>query len=207
MKKFSMFLLLLGFLFSPLIANVLSSKFNISDYEIVDLEFLRTHYPEINNGRSIQIDANFLSLKWKSPFEYRERLKEIGLDVNKYNIVEFNLKEKDDVHYSFPNLLFHTDAGDLNELNNLVKGERVVVYGKFYKVKKSEFIIDVDLIEVIQKGGHSRSFLLDARVSPTPTYVPTLTPTPGLNIWQKLGNFVNPKETPTVTGTVTPTAQ
>ncbi len=174
---------------------------------MVNLDFLRTHYQEINNGRSIQIDANFLNLKWKSPFEYRERLKEIGLNVNKYNVIEFTLKEKDNVHYSFPNLLFHTESGDLHELSSLVKGERIIVYGKFYKLKKSEYVIDVDLMEVILKGGHNRNFLIDSRIAPTPTSVPTSTPTPGLNLWQKLNNFVNPKETPTITGTVTPTVQ
>lgn len=179
----------------------------ISNYDIMDLDFLRTNYTDINNDRPIQFEGYFKSFHWKSPFAYRERLKAIGLDINNYNVAELELKEKDDFHYAFPILLFHTEAGDLHELENLTPGERVVVYGRFFKLKKSEYAMYVDLIETVQKGGHDRDILIDSRIPITPTPTPTITPTPGPNLWQKVNNYINPKETGTPTGTVTPSAK
>ena len=176
----------------------------ISNYEIMDLDFLRTHYTEINNGRPIRLDSHFVSYKWKSPYTFRERLKTITLDINQYNVLEFELKENDDVHYSFPVLLFHTQAGDLHELSQLSSGDRIIVYGKFYNLKKSEYAIEVDLIETVKKGGHVQGVIIDSRIPPTPTPTPTVTPTPGPNLWQKINSVINPKETPSPTGTVTP---
>jgi hypothetical protein len=121
-----------------------------------------------------------------------------------YHLVQMTLKEQDDFHYSFPVLLIHTQVGDLKELDQLTPGERVIVYGRFYKLRQAEYALDVDVIDTVKKGGHDRSMLLDSRVSPTPTPTSTVTPTPGPNLWQKAMNWVNPKETPTVTGTVTP---
>jgi hypothetical protein len=43
-------------------------------------------------------------------------------------------------------------------------------------------------------------------MAPTPTPTATITPTPGPNVFQKLWNKVNPKESPVPSGTVTPDA-
>src|SRR5579885_1202664 len=135
----------------------------ISQYDIMDLDFLRSHYTEINNGRPIQVTGYFSSLKWLQPYEYKYRLSPLGLDVENYNPIQMTLKEKDDFHYSFPILLFHSQAGDLHELKDLTEGEEVVIYGNFFKLKKSEYAIEVGLIETVNKGGHDRDILLDAR--------------------------------------------
>jgi hypothetical protein len=190
----------------------------ISNYEIMDLDFLRTHYTEINDGRPMQITGRFMSYKWLQPYMYEERLRSIGYNVHDYNLLQFTLKEKDDFHYSFPILLVHSSVGDLHELDQLSKGLKLVVFGKFYNLKKSEFALEADLIEVadaekrinlvgtpvFEDGGHDREILLDARVAPTPTETPTVTPTPPPSLWQKISNTINPKETITPTGTVTP---
>ncbi len=176
----------------------------ISNYDIMDLDFLRTRYTEINNWRPIQIDGLFTSLKWIPPYQYKERLTSIGFDVSQYHVLQFTLKEKDDFHYSFPILLFKTKAGDLAELDQLATGERMVVYGRFFNLKKSEYALEVDLIETVKKGGHDRRVLVDARVAPTFTPTATITNTPGPNIWKKFMDKVNPKETATPTGTITP---
>jgi hypothetical protein len=198
----------------------------LAKYELMDLDFLRTHYFEINNGRQIQFEGRFSSFKWIPPFQYKERLGAIGFNVNQYHLLQFTLKEieggmpvdlsmGDNVHYSFPILMFHTQAGDLTEFDQLNKGDRVVIYGRFYNLKKSEYVIEADLFETIKKGGHDRDLLLDSRVAPTPTPTPTVTPTPGPNVlvktgrftagvWKKVSNMVNAKETVTPTGSVTP---
>ncbi len=190
----------------------------ISNYETIDLDFLRSHYTEINNGRPIKIEGIFSSYKWLQPYEYKTRLSRIGLDSRNYNFAQMSLKENDSFHYSFPILLFHTGAGDLHELNELYQDLPVALYGRFYNLKESEYAIEVDLLEisnvstrvdpvgtpVFKMGGHDRVLLLDARVSPSPTPTPTVTPTPQPNLWQKISNLVNPKETITPTGTTTP---
>ncbi|HVZ80889.1 MAG TPA: hypothetical protein VHE12_08830 [bacterium] len=190
----------------------------ISKYDIMDLDFLRTHYTEINNGRPIQITGQFSSFKWLQPYHYQERLKELGFDPEHYNLVQLSLKEKDDYHYSFPILLLHRETGDLHELEEIAKDMKLVVYGHFYNMAKSEYAIQTDLIELQNaryrvniKGtpgyeiwGHDRAILLDGRIPPTPTATPTVTPTPAPNLWQKVNNWINPKETGTPTGTVTP---
>ena len=207
MKKILFLSLLMVLITSVVVVAKPAPDYFISNYDIMDLDFLRTNYTDINNKRPIQIDGYFKSYHWKSPFIYRERLKAIGFDINNYNVVELELKEKDDFHYSFPILLFHTEAGDLHELESLTPGERVVIYGQFYNLKKSEYAMFVDLIETVQKGGHDRDILIDSRIPFTPTPSPTVTPTPGPNLWQKVNNYINPKETGTPTGTVTPSAK
>ena len=200
-----------------LIAQSVSREF-ISKYETMDLDFLRSHYTEINNGRPIKIEGDFSSFHWLEPYEYKSRLSRIGLDVRNYNLVQMSLKETDDFHYSFPILLFHIGSGDLHELDELAKGIRVALYGKFLKLKDSEYALEVDVLEVanvsirvdavgtpvLRTGGHDRLILLDGRVSPSPTPTPTVTPTPQPSLWQKVTNMVNPKETITPTGTITP---
>jgi hypothetical protein len=178
--------------------------FYFTQYEITNFDFLRQYYYEVENGRMIQSEGSFSSLAWKKPFEYREKLKAVGINVDQYNLVKFNIKEKDDVHYSFPLLLFPTQAGDLNELNQLRPGERIAIYGKFFDLDKDDYAIVVHVIETVQKGGHDRDILIDARIQPTPTPTPSPTPTPGPTLWDKMKNAVNPKEEPT--GTVTPNA-
>ena len=182
----------------------------VNKYEIMDLDFLRSRYFEINNARPIQVEGSFTSLKWIQPYLYKERMKAIGFDVDRYHILQFSLREKDEFHYSFPVLFFHQEVGDLKELEQLYKGERVVIYGRFYNIKKSEYAIDVDLIETVEKGGHERNLLVDSRLAPTMTPTATITNTPGPGLWkrmnlvQRVGNLINPKETITPTGTITP---
>jgi len=183
-----------------------AEEFNMAQYEIMDLDFLRTHYNEINNWRQIQIDGTFSSLKWMPPYQYKERLSAIGFDVNQYHVLQFGLKESDDFHYGFPLLLFKTQAGDLTELDQLEKGERVTLYGRFFNLAKSEYAMEVDVLETVKKGGHDRRILVDARVAPTFTPTATITNTPGPNLWQKVYYKINPKETATPTGTITPEA-
>ncbi|HTC20326.1 MAG TPA: hypothetical protein VK859_05745 [bacterium] len=218
MKKLilsSLFLVLL--LTSSMIAKP-APDYYISNYESMDLDFLRSHYTEIDNGRLIQITGHFSSYKWLSPYAYKERLSAIGDDIKDYNILQFTIEENDDFHYSFPILMIHASVGDLHELDQLQKGTKIVIYGKFYNLKKSDYAIETDLIEMdnvmtrfniqgtpsFENGGHDRELLLDARVSPTATVTPTITPTPPPSLWQKISNVVNPKETITPTGTVTP---
>jgi len=176
--------------------------FYVSNYGEMNLDFLRTHYSEINNNRAVQIEAQFLDFKWKSPFQYREALNLDGLDVNRYHVLQFTLKEKDNLHYVFPIFLFPVRYGDLEELQGLTEGQRLVIYGHFYNLKNSEFAITVDVIETVNKGGHERMALLDTRLAPTPTPADIATPTPGPGIWKRLKSMMNP--TPTPTGTLTP---
>lgn len=182
----------------------------ISKYDLMDLDFLRTRYFEINDARPIQIEGDFSSLKWIQPYLYKERMKAIGFDVDRYHVLQFSIREKDDFHYSFPILFFHGEVGDLKELEQLYPGERIVIYGRFYNLKKSEYAIDVDLIETVEKGGHERNLLVDSRLSPTMTPTPTITNTPLPSLWkrmnliQRVGNVINPKESVTPTGTITP---
>jgi len=194
------------------------SRSFISNYETMDLDFLRTHYTEINNGRPIKIDGVFSSYKWLQPYDYQSRLNRVGMDARNYNLAQVSLKEADDLHYSFPILLFHTATGDLHELDELAKGIKVSLFGRFYNLKDSEYALEVDVLEVadvsmrvdpvgtpaLRTGGHDRILLIDGRVSPSPTPTATVTPTPPPSLWQKVSNMVNPKETTTPTGTVTP---
>lgn len=199
----SILLFLAALMVTPLWADP-TPDFYFTHYEITHFDFLRQYYYEIENGRAIQSEGSFISYQWKKPYEYREKLRAIGLDVNKYNILKFTIKEKDDIHYSFPLLLFPTASGDLSELNQLQLGERIAIYGKFFNLDKSEYAIAVDVMETVQRGGQDREILIDARLPLTPTPTPTVTPTPGPTLWQKLKNAINPTEVPT--GTVTPNA-
>lgn len=204
MKKFYIFILAFNLTLGSFLMAKPANDFYISNYEIIDLDFLRTHYLEIENGRPIQFEAYFSSYKWLKPFDYKERLGLIGFNSNDYNLLQMTLKEKDDFHFSFPILLFHSQVGELREFEQLTKGERVKVFGRFFKLKKSEYAIEADVIETIQKGGHDRALLVDGRLTPTLTPTETVTNTPGPNLWQRINNAVNPKETATPTGTVTP---
>lgn len=192
----------------------------ISKYEHIGLDFLRSHYFEVNNARPIQVTGYYSSSKWLSPYLYDERLKKIGFSSSQFNILQFSLREVDpfygkvqegktpqdysSAHYSFPILLFPTQAGDLNELGQLQEGDRIVIYGQFYNMPKSEYAIEVHLIETVKKGGHDRDVLLDCRLTPTMTPTATITPTPGPNLFQKVMNKINPKETTTPNATTTP---
>lgn len=191
-----------------------------ANYDIINLDFLRTRYFEINNGRPIQIDCYYKSKTWLEPFAYKERLRLIGLNVDDYNLIQVTLEEKDQYHYAFPILMFHTQVGDLKELDQLVDGDRIIIYGRFYNLKKSDFAIQVDVIDQFNAdrinksvtfgqdtGGHDQTILLDARVSPTPTPTATITPTPGPSIWQRVSDVIMPKDIPTPTGTITPVAE
>ncbi len=195
--------LLLSLMAAPLWADP-TPDFYFTQYEMTNFDFLRQYYYEVENGRMIQSEGSFSSYEWKKPFEYREKLKAAGLNVDQFNLLKFSIKEKDDLHYSFPLLLFPVQTGDLSELNALKPGERIAIYGKFFDLDKSEYAIVVHVIETVQKGGHDRDILIDARVAPTPTPTATVTPTPGPTLWDKVKNAVNPKEVPT--GTVTPNA-
>jgi hypothetical protein len=183
------------------------AELNVNDYEIMDLDFLRTRYTEIDNGRSLQTEGTFQSLKWLKPYEYREILRAVDFDVREFHLLQFTIKHKDDFHYVYPILLFHVASGELTELEGLQKGDGVRIFGRFYNLRGSEFMINVDALKRIRKGGHSQVLLLDSRVSPTPTQTPTVTSTPGPNLWQRLREKVDPKETPTPTGTITPPAR
>jgi hypothetical protein len=203
LKKLYFLTLLL--IFTPFLVHAEAAPdYFFTNYEIMDLDFLRTHYYEINNGRQIQFEGYFKSKTWLEPFDYKERLRLIGFNVDNYNLIQLALKEKDEYHYTFPVLMFHSITGDLKELDQLTEGDRVVIYGRFYNLKKADFGIEVDIIETIKKGGHETDMVLDGRVSPTPTATATITPTPGLSVWQKVNNLVNPKPTMTPTGTITP---
>ena len=190
---------------NPRIAHPIPPEI-INSYEDMDVDFMRTRYFEIHDWRPIHFEGVYKSKKWIPPYQYKERLSEIGFDVNDYHVLQFTMKEKDDYHYAFPVLLFKTKAGDLTELDQLddLAPVRVGIYGRFFNLKKSEYAVEVDLVETIEKGGHFRDILLDARVAPTFTPTATITNTPGPNIFQKIGNWVNPKETATPTGTTTP---
>ena len=217
MKKLCFLTLLL--LTFPLFVHAQNpGDYYFANYDIINLDFLRTRYFEIDNGRSIQFEGYFKSKTWLEPFAYKERLHLISFDVDRYNLVQFSLKENDGYHYAFPILMFHSLTGDLKELDQLAEGDHIVVYGRFYNLKKADFAIEVDAIDKfkanrvnvkgetygVDTGGHDRTMLLDGRVSPTPTPSATPTDTPGPTLWQKVNNMVNPKETATVTGTVTP---
>ena len=218
MKKLAVSIVLPILLLAGTLVAQSTTRAYISNYEAMDLDFLRSRYFQINDARPIRIDGDFASYKWLQPYEYKTRLGRIGLDADEYNILQMTLKEKDGYHYSFPLLLFHKDAGDLRELDQLYKGLRVVLYGKFHNLEKSEYALEVDLMEVanvsthvdavgtpvLKMGGHDRILLLDGRISPTATPSPTITPTPAPNLWDKAKNLVNPKETGTPAETVTP---
>jgi len=216
----NLYFLALLLLVTPHIHAEAPPDYYFANYDIIDLDFLRTRYYEINNGRPIQIECYYKSKTWLEPFAYKERLRLIGLNVDNYNLLQVSLKEKDDYHYAFPILMFHTQTGDLKELDQLIEGDRIIIYGRFYNLKKDDFAIEVDVIDQFNAnrinksvtfgqntGGHDQSILLDARVSPTPTPTATITPTPGPSILQRVKDVVMPKETPTATGTITPAAE
>jgi len=179
--------------------------FYFTQYEVTNFDFLRQYYYEVENGRMIQSEGSFTSYEWKKPYEFREKLKAVGLNVDQYNLVKFSIQEKDGLHYAFPLLLFPVQTGDLSELQSLKPGERIALYGKFFDLDKADYAIVVHVMETVQKGGHDRQILIDARVAPTPTPTCTPTPTPGPTLWDKLKSMANPTEVPT--GTVTPGAK
>ena len=57
----------------------------ISNYEVIDLDFLRTHYTEIENGRVMQFEAYFSEYKWLQPYKLKHRLSLVGLNIKQYN--------------------------------------------------------------------------------------------------------------------------
>jgi len=178
-------------------------------YEDIHLNFLRTHYSQINEGRPIRIEGYFKGYHWKSPVSYRERLNQIGMDVDRYNVLEISLRDLDEVHYAFPVLLVQTQSGDLHELKNLVDGQKVALYGKFFNLSKSEYALELDVLEGTSpsRGSHDVGIVLDARVVFTPTATPTVTATPKPNLYQRVNEWINPKESPTPGTTATPSAE
>lgn len=178
-------------------------------YEDIRLDFLRTQYSQINNGRPIRIEGYYKGVHWKSPIAYKERLEKIGFDVNKYNVLEMSLKELDNIHFAFPVILVQSSIGDLHELNNLVDGQKVALYGKYYKLEKSEYALELEVLEGTSpsRGSHEVGIVLDARVAFSPTPTPTVTSTPQPSLYQKVNNWINPKESPTPGSTETPTSK
>jgi hypothetical protein len=175
-------------------------------YEDIRLGFLRTQYTKINDGRPIRVEGYFKGIHWKSPVAYRERLNELGLNIDKYNVLEMSLRELDNVHFAFPILLVQTQIGDLHEINSLVDGQKVALYGKYFKLNKSEYGIELDVLEGTSpsRGSHDVGIVLDARVAPSPTMTPTVTATPQPSFFQRVGNWINPKETTTPNPSETP---
>jgi hypothetical protein len=204
LKKLGFFALLL-ILNAPLHAQK-AGDYYFQNYDVINLDFLRTRYYEIENGRPIQFEAKFKSIKWMDPYVYKERLRLIGFNSDKYNLLQFCLREMDDYHYTFPILMFHNETGELKELKQLAEGDEVIVYGHFYNLKKADFAIEVDVIETIKKGGHEQDVVIDGRVSPTPTPSATPTNTPGPSLWKRANDLINPPVTATPTGTITPEA-
>lgn len=204
MRKFLGLFTLLTLAVAGSILAMPPQELNVTDYEVFDFDYLRTHYLDINDGRAMQVEGTFDSYKWLPPFQYKEILAATGFDVKEFHLLQFTIKEKDDYHFSYPILMIHVANGDLTELDGLVKGDKVRIFGHFYNLRKSEYALNLDALKRIRKGGHDDVLLLDARVTPTPTPTPTVTQTPGPNLWQKLKEKINPLETATPTGTITP---
>ena len=135
-----------------------------------------------------------------------ERLKAIGKDIRNYNIIQISLRETDGVRFAFPNLLVWTEKGALPELDSLLKGARVALYGHFYPLKNAEYALELHVLETITKGGRNVDVLLDGRMPPTPTPTVTPTATPGPGLWKTIQKKLKIGATPVPTGTVTPEA-
>ena len=80
MKKLILFALAFLLLWVGTMTAKPAPDYFISKYDIMNLEFLRTRYTEINDGRPIQITGEFSALKWIPPYKYQERLKALVLD-------------------------------------------------------------------------------------------------------------------------------
>ncbi len=202
-------ILIIAILFLGPILWVLAEQRDLffTHYEDMRLGFLRTQYTQINDGRPMRLEGYFKSYQWKSPTAYRERLAKAGLNIDKYNVLEMSLRELDNVHFSFPILLVQTQIGDLHELSNLVEGQKVALYGKYYKLEKSEYAFELDVLEGTSpsRGSHEVGIVMDARVAFSPTPTPTVTATPKPNVFQQVTNWINPKESVTPGSTTTPT--
>jgi hypothetical protein len=205
--KKTIFIISLFFLGPILLVLAEQRDLFFTHYEDMRLGFLRTRYTQINDGRPMRIEGYFKGYQWKSPTAYRERLAKAGLNVEKYNVLEMNLRELDNVHFSFPILLVQTQTGDLHELSNLIEGQKVALYGKYYKLEKSEYAFELDVLEGTSpsRGSHEVGIVLDARVAFSPTPTPTVTATPKPNVFQQVNNWINPKESVTPGSTTTPT--
>jgi hypothetical protein len=205
MKKF-LFSLLLAMTALPLAAKQ-APDFYFEGYENVPLSFLREHYTDLENGRHIKFEGLYKSHEWLPLYQYQQQLKSAGLSIQEFNVVKFSFKEgSDTIHYSFPILLFRAIKGDVSEFKGLAEGTHLAFYGTFYNLKNNEWVLVVDTAEVIGRGGIEKSLIGDYRMAPTPTPTATVTPTPGPNVFQRLWSKVNPKESPTPSGTVTPEA-
>jgi hypothetical protein len=180
--------------------------FYFTNYTRTEIWFLNQHYNEINNGRMIRIEGIYQGHEWKKPYAYRERLKAIGKDVRDYNILKFSIRELDGVNYTFPVILVWSKKETLPELGDLKKGRRIALYGQFYKLKDSDYALELHVLETIDKGGSKVELLLDGRMPLTPTPTVTPTPTPGPSLWMRIQKKLKFKETPQPTGTVTPEA-
>ncbi len=180
--------------------------FFFTNYQRTELWFLNQHYTEIESGRMIRIEGIYHGHEWKKPYAYRERLKAIGKDIRNYNIIQISLRETDGVRFAFPNLLVWTEKGALPELDSLLKGARVALYGHFYPLKNAEYALELHVLETITKGGRNVDVLLDGRMPPTPTPTVTPTATPGPGLWKTIQKKLKIGATPVPTGTVTPEA-
>lgn len=197
------------FLVLALAAAVLSAKaepdFYFTNYTRTELWFLNRHYTELENGRMVRLEGTYQGHQWKKPYAYRESLKALGKSVKDYNVLQMTLREVDGVTYAFPLLLVRVEKGAMPELDALAKGQRVALYGLFYRMKDADYAIETHVLEAIHKGGRDIELVLDGRMTPTPTPTPTVTPTPGPNLWKRLQKKLKPA-TPQPTGTVTPEA-
>jgi|GEM_PF-1377393 hypothetical protein len=205
MRKF-LFITLFALTALPLAAKP-APDFYFEGYEKVPLEFLRQHYTELENGRRIQFEGSYKSHEWLPLYQYQHQLKQVGLNIKEFNIVKFSFKEdRDSIHYSFPILLLRATKGDGSEFKGVSEGTQLSARGTFYNLKNNEWVLVVDTVERIDRGGLEKSLISDYRMAPTPTPTATITSTPGPNVLQKIWAKVNPKESPTPDGTVTPVA-
>jgi hypothetical protein len=205
MKKF-LFFALLAWTALPLAAKP-APDFYFEGYENVPLPFLREHYTDLENGRPIKFDGWYKSHEWMPLYQYQQQLKDSGLSIREFNVVKFSFKEDvDSIHYSFPILLFRALKGDVSEFKGMAEGTHMAVYGRFFNLKNNEWAVAVDTVEVIERDGLDKHLISDYRMAPTPTPTATVTPTPGPSMLQQLWNKVNPKESATPSGTITPDA-
>jgi hypothetical protein len=185
-----------------------AADFYFEGYEPVKLSYVREYYDKIEDGRRIRVEGWFKSYEWHKLYEYQQKLKGVGLNHKEFQVVKLALREDgpQDVRYSFPVLLCRAAKGDTSELKNMKVGQKLAVYGTFFNLRDSDWALVVDVVEAIDRGGFEKYLISDYRVPSTPTPTATPTPTPGLGLFTVLMNKINPKESPTPTGTWNPEA-
>lgn len=207
MRKF-LTVIALAFMAAPALFAKAAPDFYFEGYEKVELSFLRENYNLIENGRRIRFEGWYVDNQWQPLYTYQARLKEIGLNNREFNVIKFSLKEQpsDDIRYSFPILLFRAALGDQSELKGLRPGQHLALYGTYFKLPQSEWSLVVDVVESIDQGGFEHSLVSDYRMAATFTPTPSPTPTPGPSWIKRTWAKINPQETATPTGTITPDA-